>query len=166
MHYRAPSPPQLCLRWSTYNLSLLHMCITKKKDTLLQKKKKKFTKSLCRSSSQYIHTDNHKNIWLAWSPSTVPLTGERRIFDYNEQTNDLMLNETDELHNMHRWAVYCNQEISTECLGLILPFYMFSGLKRFIWAKRKHAKSLPKHAQYKLQVTAWQHAASHRKSKK
>ena len=53
-----------------------------------------------------------------------------------------MPNETNELHNMHRLAVYCNREVSTEYLGLILLFCMFSGLKRLIYLNKRKCAML------------------------
>ena len=43
---------------------------------------------------------------------------------------------------MHRLPVYCNREVSTECLGLILPFCMFSGLKRLIYLNKRKCAML------------------------
>ena len=57
---------------------------------LHKKKRHTPTKKRKQGSPQRVFVDrqanisfcNHKNIWLAWSPSTVSLRGKRRIFDY------------------------------------------------------------------------------------
>ena len=83
----APSPPQLCLCWFSTFKSIVFLCITKTKQNalLIEKGKKNSAKSLCRSSSQYIHIYPHeakiKIFDMHWSPSTAPLLAQRSIFD-------------------------------------------------------------------------------------
>jgi len=36
-----------------------------------------------------------------------------------------MLNGTNELHDMHRLAVYCNREVSYKCIGHFAVLYVY-----------------------------------------